>query len=132
MSKQQRYILALAVACGTLLILVYVTFVWAYGQSAKLEGSKPYTPTRLEWFALELNAELRVPLSFKDRYSMDFTPIHTEDAIVIAVFYLPNIDREFLNQVISNAKEMVSLKTEYYGWSSWLKVKERVKMTKIK
>ena len=119
-------------AYGTLLVLACAAFVWAQEQSAKLEGWKPYAPSRLQWLAVELNAGLRVPLSLEDGYSMDFVPIANEDAILIYVKYLPSVNREFMNMSINTAREVISMKSKSYGWSSWLKVKEKVQMAEAK
>jgi len=40
-------------------------------------GAKPYTPSRLEWFAVELNAGYREPLTGGNRFSMDLVPVIT-------------------------------------------------------
>ena len=119
----------LLIACA---LIAMATFVWAQEPMAKLEGWKPYTPTRLQWFAVELNAGLRVDLSSESGYSMDFIPIEKEDRILIYVKYLPNVNREVMNMAINTAREVISIKAKSYEWSSWLKVKEQVQIAKVK
>jgi hypothetical protein len=95
-------------------------------------GSQPYTPTRLEWLAVELNSSLRVELSTDSQYSMDFVPIAKDDAILIAVTYLPGVQREVMNITIESAKKLIDLESKARGWTAWLKVQEHVEMKEIK
>ena len=96
------------------------------------EGSKPYIPTRLEWFALEMNSTYRVELSESTNYSIQFIPLEKSNTILICVFYMPSADRELMNTHIENIKEMVKLNAKSRGWNSWLKINENIKMGKSK
>jgi len=123
-----------AVKRGLLLILfmlITVTFVWAQEPLSSLEGLKPYTPNRLEWLALGMNASCREDLMVNN-YSIDFIPLVDKDTILIYVRYLPTVNREIMNRAIETVKEVVSMTAESYGWSSWLKVKEDVAMHREK
>jgi hypothetical protein len=81
---------------------------------------------------VELSAGLRVPLSVENGYLMDFVPLENENAILIFVKYLPNVNREIMNMDINAARTVISTLSKARGWSSWLKVKERVEMAKPK
>lgn len=120
------------VAFGIFLVLACSSFVWAQQKSVKLEGAKPYTPSRLEWLAVELNAGSRVPLSVENGYSMDFVPLENENTILIFVKYLPSVNREIMNMDINTSREIIAMESKARGWSSWLRVKERVEMAKTK
>jgi hypothetical protein len=89
-----------------------------------LEGNKPYTPTRLEWFAVNLNASLRVDLSMSTGYGMQFIPLSRTN--------LPSVNLEIMNTPIETAKQVISIEAKSRGWSSWLKVTEHVEMGKDK
>lgn len=117
-----------AMILGILIIIAFLTGTWAQDHLSTLEGWKPYTPSRLQWLALELNAALRVRLSEESGYSMDFVPIENEDAILIYVRYLPSVNREVMNISINSARDVILIKVESYGWTSWLKVKEDIKL----
>ena len=117
---------------GILVIITFFTVTWAQDRSSDLEGVKPYTPSRLEWLAVELNANLRVSMSVNNGYLMSFIPIKKEDAILIYVRHLPNVNREVMNISINSAREVISIKTKQYGWNSWLKVREDVQMEQLK
>jgi hypothetical protein len=70
-----HFLLLLAVLCGS-----------AHPQGRPtLEGNRPYTPTRLEWLAVELNAQLRGDLSESIGYLMQFVPIGNANTIMINV-----------------------------------------------
>jgi len=122
--------LLIVVLCAVV-ITALSTFVWAEDRLSKLEGWKPYTPSRLQWLAVELNADLRVPLSEATKYLMAFVPIEKEDTILIQVRYIPSVNREVMNMALSTAREVISIKVKGYGWDLWLRVKEDVQMTKL-
>jgi len=111
-----------------LLLFLVVRSASAQSRLAKLEGIKPYTPNRLEWLALELNAAMRVDLSPETSYALDFIPLGSEDTILLYVIYLPSVDRRIMNGSIETARKVISISSRSHGWSSWLKVKERVEM----
>ena len=91
----------------------------------------PYTPTRLEWLALSMEAQLGQRLSPEDPYSVSFVELDSENTILIYARYLPTLDRRILNTRIENAKEVIRLAAQAKGWSSWLKIREDVKMQEV-
>lgn len=99
-------------------------------QSPVLHGWEPYTPTKLEWFSVELNASYRIELNQDNGYLLLFYPIQKEDTIVIMVRYRPSVQRETINVVIESARQAIKASAEFYGWDKWLKVREDVQMTK--
>ena len=112
------------------LSLMFTSAEFAYAQATqrRLEGALPYTPSRLEWLAVELNAGGRVDLSEASGFSLDYVPIESENAIVIFVRYLPAVNREAMNIAIDNARSIVTLKTKARHWGSWLRVKENIEI----
>jgi tRNA threonylcarbamoyladenosine modification (KEOPS) complex Pcc1 subunit len=112
-------------------------FAFAQGPSPQLEGYKPYTPTRLEWLAVELNAQMRRDPTPLSEYAVMFVPLEKEDAILIYVTYLPSVDkvpesRQRMNLTLDMARKVIAMKSNARGWSSWLKVKERVELAEPK
>jgi hypothetical protein len=110
-----------------------VTLTFAQGLLPHLEGSKPYTPTRLEWLAVELNSEMRKEPTELSEYLITFAPLPKEDAILIIVRYLPSVDRipesrQRMNLTLDTARKVIAIKAIGRGWSSWLKVKERIEL----
>jgi hypothetical protein len=49
---------------------------------------------------------------------------------MIYVKYLPSVNREVMNMAIDTARKVIAIETKSRGWSSWLKVTERVEMGK--
>jgi hypothetical protein len=93
------------------------------------EGMKPYTPTRLEWLAATMEAQMRDDLTGPTDFSMDFVASSNQNTLLIYVRYLPTARREIMNLRIENARKVVAIESEAKGWNSWLKVREDVKMT---
>ena len=94
------------------------------------EGDMPYTPSRLEWLAVDLNAQLRTDLTETTGYQLQLIPIAGRDTILIFVRYLPSVDREAMNMGIDAARKVIAIESKSYGWSTWLRVKERVEMAR--
>jgi hypothetical protein len=119
MSKRNGLIAAAAFLLG-----VFVS----NGQSRVTEGAKPYSLTRLQWLALDMEARMHMDMTDRDGISFDFVSLEEENAILLHVRYLPRADREIMNQRIEIAKNVINIKAKYEGWSSWLKIREDVKM----
>lgn len=95
-------------------------------EANKLEGSKPYTPTRLEWLAVEMNANARIAGVMEySHFDMTFVPIANEDAILIYAVYLPTADRGAVKTSVDAAKSVMATLIKSHGWN-WVKVKERI------
>lgn len=95
----------------------------------KTEGAKPYTPTRLQWLALKLNAELGRQFS-QDGFQMLFVPAEKDNAILIVVNYLKgSVPERQIDAEVKHAKKVIEISAKAQKWDSWLKVKELVKAT---
>jgi len=96
-----------------------------------MPGAQPYVPTKIQWLCLDLNAESADELTDESKYSKHFTYSAADpNTVIVFVRYLPDMDRELLNTVVNNAKEIVRLKSRSYGWEDWVKVSEDVKMSR--
>ena len=123
--------LTCCIASWVLVVIAICSPAWP--QTVKLpEGMERYVPTRLEWLALKLNATLRVDLSSDRKYAMNFLGDSAGNTIIIAVGYLPTVNREVMNMSIDMAKKRITMEAESHGWSSWLKIKEEVEILKEK
>jgi hypothetical protein len=123
MLKAKRFVV---VSC--LLLTGVGAFTLAQNRASQHEGAKPYTPTRLEWLALEMNAESRRSVTAENPFTLEFVAISDEDTIVIYVQYVPSVNREILNRAVDSARKIVAIRAEGLGWASWLKVKEKIDM----
>jgi hypothetical protein len=91
-----------------------------------LPGSLPFTPTRLDWLAVELNAFARIQTLATERFTLMFTPRPTDDAIIIYVRYLPNVNQDDLRGAIREARNIINIITKRHGWDGWVNVVEDV------
>ena len=120
MLKRFVYVCALA--------FVLLTFITSAQNRQLPEGARPYSPTRLQWLALNMEAQMGQNFSMGEGYSMDFVGLAAENTILLYVRYLPSVNREIMNGSIENAKNVISIAAKGEGWSSWLKIREDVKM----
>jgi hypothetical protein len=75
-----------------------------------------------------MEAQMGQNFSMGEGYSMDFVGLAAENTILLYVRYLPSVNREIMNGSIENAKNVISIAAKGEGWSSWLKIREDVKM----
>ena len=102
-------------------VLICLTYAWAQNQN---EGDKPYTPTRLEWLAVQLNSELSSFTGVDVGYSA-----RRNNTLELIIRYLPQTDRAILNKIVNLHKKHAIESAKVRGWDTWLKIKENVKMT---
>ena len=91
-------------------------------------GARPYTPTCLEWLALEMEIRSHVELSDSTKFSANFVALQEEDAVLVYVRYLPTVDQSSMKSQIGNLKDEITQRAASRGWSGWLKIREDVKM----
>ena len=112
-------------AAGVVLALHCAT---TYGQQTQSKpGLLSYTPTRIEWLALFVNAQLHQHASVENPFSLDVVQSDHE-TLLIFVRYHPKTDREIMNRSIETAREVIRITANGYGWANWVKVRERVEM----
>ncbi|MDE0397685.1 MAG: hypothetical protein OXL96_07785 [Candidatus Poribacteria bacterium] len=91
-----------------------------------IEGQQTYTPTRLEWLALELNAENQISTPFLDGLLLTYIAYPKDNTICIGINYPPNVQRERVDEVREVARETVMKRAKRYNWDSWLKIEEKI------
>ena len=127
MFKKGMSIMKIKVTVASVALLGAICFC-AYATSQdnqdKLEGSKAYIPSRLEWLAVDLNASLRVSFSNENKYYMGFAH-GQDDSIIIYIRYMPDVNRELMNKTIDSTKEIIKMRLESHKWTS-IKIKEDV------
>ena len=65
------------------------------------------------------------------QYSKHFTHSFGDpDTVIVFVRYQPTADRELVNLVVNNAKELAELYAKNRGWS-WVNVREDVQMNRL-
>ena len=89
-----------------------------------MKGAQPYTPTRIEWLCLDLNAESKAELTEEPGYSKHFTYSGDDpNTIILFVRYRRTTDRELVNVVVNNARRLVEIKVKNRDWT-WVKIRE--------
>jgi len=113
---------------GQLLFLLLIPAIVTFGQTKQndLQGWHPYTPTRLEWLAVEANSTSSISLTENLGFSISFAPIEKEDAILIFVSHSPTVDRAAMNAAIRNSRDLINMIAKQKGWSVWLRIKEHI------
>jgi hypothetical protein len=94
-------------------------------QTGTSPGLQPYTPSKIEWLALELNAYHRTGALGKDGYSITYIAVGA-DTITILVQYIEGVDREAMNVTVEAAREVADIVCKSHKWN-WVKTKEQYK-----
>lgn len=90
-------------------------------------GMIPYTPTRLEWLALDLEASYHEDFARDTAYSLHYLP-KAPNTVLIFVHYKSETPAETVNRAIDSAKEVVYQDASSHGWRSWVKVEVQRKL----
>ncbi len=120
---QRRIILSLIMAS----VFLVVTTGIAQQKSPSHPGAEPYTPSRIEWLATVLQANLRTERLTEDGFTLNIV-MQDQETISIYVRYLPTVNREIMNIGIESARYVIQITAKSYGWDKWLKVKENIQM----
>ena len=90
-------------------------------------GMVPYTPTRLEWLAVDLEASYHEDFGRDSVYSLHYLP-KPPNTVLIFVHYKNETPAETVNRAIDSAKEVVNQDASSHGWQSWVKVEVQRKL----
>lgn len=95
----------------------------------RLEGWKPFTPSRLDWLATTLNASGRISYEMDRHFVLLYAGVEKDDTILIYVRYTADVNRYAMNTAIESARKVISIKAKSRGWDKWLTVREDIKRT---
>lgn len=94
-----------------------------YGQKNESPLMAPYTPTRLEWLAVDLESRFKSGPDWNAPVSgVDYTAI-APDTILVSVMYTANAPAGAVDAVVKQSEEFVKKDALSYGWSKWLKIR---------
>jgi len=110
-------------------ILVFATFVYsvraihAGTDQPSYAGMLPYTPTRLEWLELNLEANFREEDDVDPaiRYSINYVA-RPPNTIVIFAQYSKRTPAGLVDKAIEHCKRMAEKEASSRGWSQWVKI----------
>lgn len=91
--------------------------------SVKAPGLEKYTPTRLDWLTVMLNAQFRYDNAISDRFSLSYLPGQDGKTVYVIVKHFADANKKRMDERIDLAKKAVSAVSELYEWDSWLEVK---------
>ena len=85
-------------------------------------GTAKYTPTRIDWLAVFVNAVLPKPTLYKNGVEISLFPYAENDTIEIFVRYYDYIAKEILETIVNETKDVIMKIAESYNWDSWVKI----------
>lgn len=92
-------------------------------------GMMPYTPTRLEWLTVDLEASYHQDFSRDTPYSLHYLP-KAPNTVLIFAHYTSETPPGTLEIAIDAAKQQVNQDASSHGWSSWVKLEVQKKLIK--
>ena len=92
--------------------------------SEEFPGSEEYTPTRLDWLAVQLNSMLLTHIQ-----NTNFKPIYfigdSDKTITLIAHRRSNPNQEQIDDLINKIKSTVTSVAKIYEWDSWLEFEVR-------
>ena len=106
-------------------------FTYSYARpQATSPGLEPFTPTRMDWLSTTLEANLH-EIVMGNGYNFALDVVATDpETITIRVEYTSNVDRKIMNEHIDDARQAIQIAAKGYGWDSWVKTREDIRLTK--
>lgn len=92
-------------------------------------GMTLYTPTRLEWLALDLEASYHQDFARDNDYSLHYIA-KPPNTVLLFVHYTSEASAETVDNAIDTAKQLVKQDAISHGWSSWVKAEVSRKLVK--
>jgi hypothetical protein len=94
-------------------------------------GLTPYTPTKIEWLALDVRSQLQQNVSADSLFSLSVVHVDHE-TLLIVVRYPPTVNREIMSSAVDSARRIIMTTAKSYGWENWVKIREQVEMSPSK
>jgi hypothetical protein len=109
--------------CACLLSIVAIATSVRAMQTKTSPGMLPYSPTRLEWLELDLQACFRTEDNINPEASYAVNYYAKEpDTIVVLVQYSDHTSAKIVETAVEHAKRVAEKEVAGFGWSSWAKV----------
>ncbi len=123
-----------SVVCFAAVVTISAVLAQSPTLQRELQGTKPYTPTRLEWLAVKLNAYYRYD-SLREPalgFNVTFVTIENEDSILLYVQHMRDANRASMNITVNSARKIFDMEVKNRGWDSWVKLREKIEMVEEK
>ena len=113
------------IVCGLLLLAAFVVT----SNPSTQPGMLPYTPTRLEWLAVDLEASYHQDFSHDSDFSLHHLP-KPPNTVLVILHYTSQTSPETVDRAINTAKQLVNANASSHGWSSWVNIEIQRKLIK--
>jgi hypothetical protein len=110
-------------------LLVFFKIALAQQSPSYHPGLEPFTPTRIDWLATLLEANLRIEDLSRNGYLLRVVESGPE-TLTIYIRYLPTVNREVMNTQIDAVRKVIAIDAKSYGWDGWIRVTEDVRLQK--
>src|SRR6185295_19043198 len=94
-------------------------------------GLTPYTPTKIEWLALTVNAQLQYERHAEDLYEVFVVQADHETLEILIRDHLGRSSRQrsttklaIMKSKIKTTRELVMATAKRYGWENWVRIRE--------
>ena len=87
-------------------------------------GDAPYTPTRLQWLEVVLNAKYRME-SVAPIYKVSYVAGNDGKTMHLVVTHVP-MDLGRLNRVVDRYRDAITKTAHQYGFEGWVQIQEDV------
>jgi hypothetical protein len=104
-------------------VLIYSVRPMNAGTDPVPPGMLPYTPSRLEWLELDLQANFRSEdvIDPEISYSLSFFA-RRPNTIVVFVQHSKRTPARMVDRAVEHGKQTVEKAAAFYGWSNWVKI----------
>lgn len=122
---RKKKLFLVAAATALLVSLVAGGFLAGRMSGQGGEGRQPYSPTKLEWLALELNARNPFPQPAFDNVEIYFKAGHFTESILV-IYRHPEdepLDPIFLEGARIVADSVITSLAREKGWLGWVKIR---------
>lgn len=92
-------------------------------------GQARYSPTRMEWLATTLQAQLRKDMTDSSKFLVQIVAKDSE-TLVLYVRYLADVNKTAMDIQLNADREVIKLTAKAYGWDKWVKVTEDIQQAK--
>src|SRR5580765_315798 len=99
-------------------------------------GLTPYTPRKIEWLALTVNAQLQHERHAEDLYEVFVVQAGHETLEILIQDHLGQSSRhrgttklEIMKSQIKTTRELIMAPAKRYGWENWVRIREPVEVS---
>ena len=119
---------SIVVVCAVVAAFVAGLQVHSHAAPSTEPGMMPYTPTRIEWLALDLEASYHQDFNHDTDCSLHYIS-KPPNTVLIFVHYTSQTSPETVDNAIAAAKQVVKADAASHNWS-WVRIEVQRKFIK--